>query len=71
MDNESNKLIRMEGFCLNYRFSSEVMRPYKPKTTPHSGTSEMLVDKEATHSGASTAKQAATVVSYNEIAIFN
>lgn len=34
---ESYKFVRRESFRLNYRFSSEVMRTCKPKTTTDTG----------------------------------
>ncbi|XP_039950045.1 uncharacterized protein LOC120767826 [Bactrocera tryoni] len=49
VDDESYKLIRKEGFRLNYRFSSVVMRPYRSKATKESEKDEkMLVNEDAT-----------------------
>ncbi|XP_018802718.1 PREDICTED: uncharacterized protein LOC108977476 isoform X1 [Bactrocera latifrons] len=49
IDDESYKFIRKQGFRINYRFSSVVMRPYRSKTTKESERDEkMLVNEDAT-----------------------
>ncbi|XP_069967518.1 uncharacterized protein [Bactrocera oleae] len=62
IDDESYKFIRKEGFRLNFRFSSVVMRPWRPKTTPAEGTAEeaMVVDEAPTQSSTGTLGQVAT-----------
>nr|XP_036228414.1 uncharacterized protein LOC118682784 [Bactrocera oleae] len=61
IDDESYKFVRRVSFRLNYRFSSVVLRPFKPKTaTENEALEKLLVDEVATHPGTSTAEQAAT-----------
>ncbi len=61
IDDESYKFVRRASFRLNYRFSSVVLRPFKPKTvTKNEAAEKMQVDEGATHPGISTAEQAAT-----------
>nr|XP_036223155.1 uncharacterized protein LOC118681682 [Bactrocera oleae] len=61
IDDESYKFVRKVSFRLNYRFSSVVLRPFRPKPTTMCDAGEkMQVDEVATHPCASTSKQAAT-----------
>ncbi|XP_069967613.1 uncharacterized protein [Bactrocera oleae] len=61
IDDESYKFVRRVSFRLNYRFSSVVLRPFKPKTiTEGDAGKDMQVDEVATQPCASTSKQAAT-----------
>ena len=68
IDDESYKFVRRASFRLNYRFSSVVLRPFKPKTATGSETGEkMLVDEVATHPGTSTSEQAATAETMEKV----
>nr|XP_036218165.1 uncharacterized protein LOC118680809 [Bactrocera oleae] len=71
IDDESYKLIRKEGFRLNFRFSSVVMRPWRPKTTPAEGTAEeaMLLDETPTQSVTGTLEQATATMVHGATAV--
>nr|XP_036231165.1 uncharacterized protein LOC118683199 [Bactrocera oleae] len=59
IDDESYKFVRKVSFRLNYRFSSVVLRPFRPKPTTMCDAGEkMQVDEVAHSSCASTSKQA-------------
>ncbi len=61
IDDESYKFVWRVSFRLNYRFSSVVLRPFKPKSiTEGVAGGTMQVDEVETQPGASTSKQAAT-----------